>query len=90
MKEHNKKEFSTNRIFLPILFVFCSLIIEISNFLFFNFKNSNGGRMVIPTYFLFDLAVILMIAAFIFVLSKKYLVFAGFCLFLLAQVVINV
>ena len=91
MKADKKdKKYSTNRIILPILFVVCAIILEISNFLYFGFKNLNGSRMAIPTYFLFDIAVILMIGAFIFVLQKKYLVFAGFCLFLLAQVVINI
>ncbi len=81
----NHKSLSTNRIILPVLFIFCSIILEIANFLYLGLRNSNGNVMALPTYFLFDFAIILMLAAFIYLLQNKYAVLVAFCVILAIQ-----
>lgn len=86
MKEKDKdKKLSTNRIILPVLFIFCSIILEIANFLYLGLKNSNGGAMFFPSYFLFDFAIILMLSAFIYILQNKYAILVAFSLLLALQ-----
>ncbi len=86
MEEKSKeKKLSTNRIFLPILFIICSIILEIANFLYLGLKNSNGNLMFLPSYFLFDFAIIIMLAAFIYLLQNKYAMLVVFSLILAFQ-----
>ena len=46
------------RVFLPILFIGFAIILELVNFLYLGFTNSEGNVMALPTYFLFDLLLI--------------------------------
>lgn len=86
MKEKQKeKQLSTNRFILPILFIVCSIILEIANFLYLGLKNSDGGSMFLPSYFLFDFAIILMLAAFIYILQNRVLILIAFALLLALQ-----
>lgn len=91
MKDSQKtKTYSTNKIFFPILFIFFSIILEIANFLYFGFENASGARMVIPTYFLIDLAIMFMIAGLIFVSHHKVAIQVLFHFFLAIQVVMYI
>ncbi len=89
MKEENNqkkyKNISTTRLILPGLFIVFAILFEVANFLYLGFRNSSGARMAFPTYFLFDFAVILIIAAIIFAVQNKYAVCVLFCLFLAIQ-----
>ena len=80
------KTYSTNKIIFPILFVVFSIILEMANFLYFGFETSSGARMVFPTYFLIDLAVMFMIAGLIFASHHKVVMQILFHLFILVQV----
>lgn len=84
------KTYSTNKIFFPILFIVFSIILEMTNFLYFGFESSSGARMVLPTYFLIDFAVILMIAGLIFAVHNKIAMQIVFHIFLFVQVAMNV
>lgn len=84
-KSKKEKKLSTNKIILPFLFVFCSIILEIANFLYLGLKGSNGNLLVIPTYFLFDIAIMIMIAAILFLIQNKHAICAVFCVLLFIQ-----
>ena len=71
-KGSKEKRYSTNRLILPVLFILCSVILEIANFLYLGFRSSSGERMFFPTYILFDLAIIIIVAGLIFLLQNKY------------------
>ncbi len=77
-EEKEEKKLSTNRIILPILFIICSVILEIANFLYMGLKNSSGNIMFLPSYFLFDFAIIMMLAALIYILQNKYAMLVAF------------
>lgn len=85
-----EKTVSSNRVYLPLAFVISSLVLELANFLFFNFTYSDGSRMIIPTYFLFDIAIILMLAGVIFVVQKKVAMNIFFFFFIFLQVALNI
>ena len=84
------KEVSTNRIYIPLLFVIFSIIFEFVNFAYLGFLDSNGNKMMFPSYFVFDLAIIIMIAGFLFLLSKNKVINTFFFIFLSLQLVFNV
>lgn len=84
------KPYSTNKLILPFLFVVYSLFFELTNFLYLGFTNENGGRMFLPTYFLFDLTIICMLAAVIFLVQGKKIMNIVFYLFLIIQFVLNI
>ena len=94
----NKKEkmktkertISTNNYLLPFLFIVYAIILEMVNFLYLGFRDSNGNIMVLPTYFLFDLAIIIMLAGLIYVVHNKIAMQVLFYLFLTFQLVLNV
>lgn len=81
---------STNKIFLPLMFILFSLIFECANFLYLGFTDANGGVLVFPTYFLFDLAIIFMLAGIIFLVQKKRIMNIIFFLFLFIQFALNI
>lgn len=84
------KTFSTNKIIFPILFILFSILLEIVNFLYFGFQSSSGARMAFPTYFLYDLAIICMIAGVIFVSHNKVAIQVLFHIFILVQVILYI
>lgn len=89
-KAQKTKSYSTNKIIFPLLFIFFSVLLEIVNFLYFGFESSSGSRMALPTYFLYDFAIICMIAAFIFIVHNKIAIQIFFHFFILFQVVLYV
>lgn len=58
------------------------------NFLYLGFQNSNGDLLVFPTYFLFDLGIICMLAGVIYLVTNRvamdvlYYIFLGFQAFM--------
>ncbi len=85
-----EKRLSTNKFILPILFIACSIILEIANFLFLGFKSASGARMVFPTYFLFDISIIFMIAALMYLFQNKYVILTFFCIAISVQAIMGV
>ena len=85
-----EKTISSNRITFPIMFVIFSILLEMINFLYIGFRSSKGNIMILPSYFLFDLGIMLMIAGLIYVVQNKHAVQALFYLFLSIQVLLNV
>lgn len=87
-KTKNLKEVDIYRIFLPILFIIFAVILEMINFLYLGFQNSNGDLLVFPTYFLFDLGIICMLAGVIYLVTNRvamdvlYYIFLGFQAFM--------
>ena len=81
---------SSNKVFLPLLFVGSSILMEIANYLYLGFKSSSGVRMVFPTYFMFDLAIILMLAGVIFLCQNKILQNIVFYLFISIHIILNI
>ena len=72
-KETKSKEKSIplNNFLLPLLFIVFAIIFEMANFLYLGFRNADDNLMVLPSYFLFDLAIILMLAGLIYVMQNK-------------------
>lgn len=85
-----EKQVPYNRFLLPLMFVVFAIILEIVNFTYLGFTNSNGTLMVLPSYFLFDFAMILMIAGFIYVVYNKIASAILFYLFLTVQFLMNI
>ena len=87
-KTKNLKEVDIYRIFLPILFIIFAVILEMINFLYLGFQNSNGDLLVFPTYFLFDLGIICMLAGVIYLVTNRvamdvlYYIILGFQAFM--------
>lgn len=86
MKSEKTKTYSTNKIIYPILFIAYSIILEMANFLYFGFESSSGARLIFPTYFLFDLAIIFMLAGLIFIVQHKVAIQFLFHFFIIIQV----
>ena len=84
-----EKIISTNRIFLPIMFVGFSILMEVANYLYLGFKTQSGNLMILPTYFMFDFAIILMIAGVIFLCQNKVLQNTIFYFFVAMHVILN-
>ncbi len=85
-----EKQLSTNNFLLPILFIIYAIILEMVNFLYLGFHDANGNLMVLPSYFLFDFAIILMLAGLIYVVHNKIAMQILFYVLLLIQVGLNV
>ena len=85
-----EKQVSLNKILLPIMFVISAIILEITNFLYIGFTNSSGNRMALPTYFLFDLAIIIMLAGIIYIVRNKIASNIIFYFLLSLQFILNV
>lgn len=85
-----EKQVPYNRFLLPLMFIVCAIILEIVNFTYLGFTNSSGELMVAPSYFLFDFAIILMIAGFIYVVYNKIASAILFYFFLIIQFLMNI
>ena len=88
--ETKVKALSSNRLVLPCLFIVFAIILELVNFLYLGFTNSQGRLMGLPTYFLFDLAIIVMIAGVIYVSYNKIAMQILYYLFLTIQFLMNI
>ena len=89
-KKQKEVEISTNRIIIPFAFILCSIIFEVVNFLYLGFTNSEGKRMFFPSYFIIDLAIIFMIAGFLYLIKNKKFELVMFCIILAVQTIINI
>ena len=87
LEDPKEKTYSICRFYLPLLFIFFSILIEMANFLYLGFKDANGKLMVLPTYFLFDLAIILILAGIIYLISNKTASAIVYSLIMLVQVI---
>ena len=85
-----EKTVSSNKIFLPLLFVGFSILMEMANYLYLGFKSAGGVLMVLPTYFMFDMAIILMLAGVIFLCQNKILQNIVFYLFISVHIILNI
>lgn len=85
-----EKQVSTNDFLLPLLFIVFAIILEMVNFLYLGFRDADGNVLVLPSYFLFDLAIILMMAGLIYVVHNRIAMLVLYFLFLLLQVGLNV
>lgn len=85
-----EKEISLNRIILPLVFIGFSICMEIVNYLYLGFRSVNGSLMVVPTYFMIDLAIIFMIGGLIFLCQNKVLQNIVFYFFVFIHVVLNI
>ncbi len=90
IEKRKEVEISTNRIIIPIAFIFCSIIFEIINFLYLGFSNSAGEKMIFPIYFVIDLAIIFMLAGVIYLIKGKKFGLVIFCILLAVQAIINI
>ena len=90
MDKSNEKVIKTNRLILPCLFVIFAIILEIVNYLYLGFTDSNGNIMYLPTYFLFDIAIIVMLAGVIYVSYNKIAMQILFYFFLTFQFLMNI
>ena len=90
MVKVKQKEISTNRFYLPLLFIGFAIIFEMANFMYMGFTNASGDLMVLPSYFLFDLGIILMMAGVIYVVQNQKVMLALFYIFLLLACLINI
>lgn len=85
-----EKEISTNNFILPFLFMVFAIIFEMANFLYLGFKTVDGSLMVLPSYFLFDLAIILMLAGLIYVVHNKIAMQIVYYFLLFVQCALNI
>lgn len=85
-----EKKISLNRIILPLVFIGFSICMEIVNYLYLGFRSVDGSLMVIPTYFMLDLAIIFMIGGLIFLCQNKVLQNIVFYFFVFIHVVLNI
>ena len=85
-----EKEISTNNFILPLLFIVFAIIFEMVNFLYIGFKDVDGNLMVLPTYFLFDFAIILMLAGLIYVVHNKIIMQILYYFLLFVQCALNI
>ena len=88
--ESRVKLLSSNRLVLPCLFIIFAVILELVNFLYLGFTNSQGRLIGLPIYFLFDLAIIVMIAGVIYVSYNKIAMQILYYLFLSIQFIMNI
>lgn len=84
------KTISTNRTILPCLFVLFSVIIEIVNFVYFGFRNVDGSMIILPKYFMFNLAIILIMAGVIFLCQNKVLQNVVYFFLISVQIILNI
>ena len=84
------KEIDGYRAFLPLLFIVFAIIFETANFLYLGFTDSNGNLMVLPTYFLFDLGIMMIIAGIIYLVTNKIAMNVLYYFFLSMQFILNI
>lgn len=88
IKEKTKdKIVSTNRLVLPILFFVSAVVVDLANLFYLGLNG--GGIFGLPTYFLFDISIILMLSALIYVCQNKFLMFLLFFVFLGGQAIMG-
>lgn len=90
MKTSKVKEIDGYRVFLPLLFIAFAIIFEIANFLYLGFTDSNGNLMVVPTYFLFDIGIMIIFAGIIYIVTNKVAMNVVYYFLLSMQFIINV
>ncbi len=90
MKISKVKEIDGYRVFLPLLFIAFAIIFEIANFLYLGFTDSNGNLMVVPTYFLFDIGIMIIFAGIIYIVTNKVAMNVVYYFLLSMQFIINV
>lgn len=71
--EKNKPTMKLSDILKPLLFIFFSIVIEMVNFAFIHFKQTGntGSVQLLPTYFVIDLAFILIVAGIMFICKRQ-------------------
>ena len=84
------KNVSWNRVLIPLIFVLFAIILEIVNFSYLGFVNSSGNIMILPTYFLFDFSIILIIAGIIYLVYNKTASLILFYFFITIQFLMNI
>ena len=84
------KEIDGYRAILPLLFIVFAIIFEMANFLYLGFTDSSGHLMVFPSYFLFDLGIIIIIAGVIYLVTNKVAMNVLYYFFLSIQFILNV
>lgn len=89
-EKYDKNTMPINRILLPILFFVFSIILEFANFLYLGLKDINGNLIVFPSYFLFDIAIIFIIAGVIYLVQKKKAMLGIMFFFLSLQFLMNI
>ena len=87
---NEREEVELNRFLLPLIFIVCSLLLEVQQFAIFGFKYSNGGNQLLPFNILFDFGGMLIIAGFIFWAKTKKSMRAIFFTFISLQILLNV
>ncbi len=90
MKTSKVKEIDGYRVFLPLLFIAFAIIFEIANFLYLGFTDSNGNLMVVPTYFLFDISIMIIFAGIIYIVTNKVAMNVVYYFLLSMQFIINI
>ena len=86
----NTREVDIYRICLPIMFIVFAILFEMVNFLYLGFADSSGNVMAFPTYFLFDLGIIAMIAGFIYLVTNRVAMNVFFYFFIGFQAFMNI
>lgn len=86
----NTREVDIYRICLPIMFIVFAILLEMVNFLYLGFTDSSGNVMAFPTYFLFDLGIIAMIAGFIYLVTNRVAMNVFFYFFIGFQAFMNI
>ncbi len=89
MKNKNKtmekpNVFSSNKLILPLFFVFCSLLLDVVSFLYLGFYQT------IPTRFLFNIGGAFIFAGIIYIMPGKKSALTFFYIFIVLQVIINI
>ncbi len=82
-----EKQMPINNFLFPLLFIVCATILEMVNFLYL-FKGEGG--IVLPSYFLFDFAIILMLAGLIFVVHNRVAMLVMFIFLIFVQTALNI
>lgn len=66
-----EKTVKVSHLIKPIYYCLFATLFEIINFLWLRFETSGGGIQILPTYFVLDLAVFVIVAGIISVLPRK-------------------
>lgn len=88
--ETKEKAISVNRFILPALFIFFSILLEITNFLYLGFRTSSGSVQLFPSAWLFNIGAILIIAGIMYLVSNKVAMLIIFYIFIFLQVGLNI
>ena len=75
--------FSTNKLILPLFFIFCSLFLDMINFWYLGFWQT------IPTRFLFNIGGAFIFAGIIYIMPNKWVSLGFFWFFIALQVLLN-